>query len=88
MTEEAYDPPLVHLPGTKLTPEVVLHRTINKLDRIKGVFVVIQWDDETFDADWSQMKVSELALAALLMSHEVTKVATGNDAEALFRAGA
>ena len=41
-----YIPPLVHLPGTRLTPEVVLHRTINKMQRIKGVAIVIQWDDD------------------------------------------
>ena len=30
-----YDPPLVHLPGTVLTPEVVLHRTLNKVHRMQ-----------------------------------------------------
>lgn len=61
-----YVPRLVHLPGTRLTPEVVLHRTLQKLDRIRAVTVIIQWDDCTFDVDWSQMKVSEAAMAAML----------------------
>jgi hypothetical protein len=74
---EHYTPPLVHLPGTRLTPEVVLHRTLNKLASIKAVVVVVQWDDDTFDFDWSQMKTSELALAALLLSDEVVKTAQG-----------
>lgn len=66
-----YEPKLLHLPGTKLTPEVVLHRTINKLDSIKAVFVVIQWHDETYDCDWSQMKVSELCMAEKIMDATV-----------------
>jgi hypothetical protein len=59
-----YKAKLVHLPGTQLTPGVVLHRTLNKLDRIKAVAVVIQWDDDTFDVDWSQQKTSELVMSA------------------------
>lgn len=70
----AYDPPLVHLPGTRLTPEVVLHRTVNKASHIKAVVVVIQWDDDTFDMDWSEMKASELAMAALILNRKATSV--------------
>lgn len=58
---------VVHLPGTQLTAEVVLHRTLGKLDRIKNVIVVIQWDDDTMDIDWSQMKASELCMASVLL---------------------
>ena len=46
-------PKILHLPGTKLTPEVVLHRTLTKLPHIKSVCIVIQWDDDSFDVDWS-----------------------------------
>jgi len=70
-----YEPKLVHLPGTDLTPEVVLHRTLNKLPHLKAVAIVIQWDDDTFDADWSQMKVSELALAALILNQHAVETA-------------
>jgi len=59
-----YDSKLVHLPGSKLTPEVVLHRTLNKLEHIKAIVVVIQWNDESYDLDWSQMKTSELVMGA------------------------
>lgn len=66
----SYEPKLVHLPGTKLTPEVVLHRTLNKLERIKAVTIVIQWDDDSYVADWSQMKASEICMAsAVLATH-------------------
>ena len=75
MTE--YIPRLVHLPGTKLTPEVVLHRTLNKLARIKAVAVVIQWDDDTFSSDWSQMRVSELCMASVIFNQDVVGTING-----------
>lgn len=74
-----YEPKIVHLPGTTLTPEVVVHRTLQKLDRIKAVLVVIQWDDETFDLDWSQMKTSELCMAAMCAHRKAARVASGED---------
>lgn len=58
---------VVHLPGTRLSAEVVLTRTMQNLPRIKAVAVVIMWDDDSFDMDWSNMKRSELAMAASVM---------------------
>ena len=72
-----YVPRLVHLPGTRLSPEVMLHRTLDKLDRIKGIALVIQWDDESFDTDWSAMKVSELCMASMVLTETVKDVAMG-----------
>lgn len=66
-----YNPKVVHLPGTKLTPEVVLHRTLQKLDSIAGVVVLIQWKDSTVDVDWSNMKLSELAFASVILQKTV-----------------
>jgi hypothetical protein len=60
-----------HLPGTRLTPEVVLHRTVDKLPRIKAVLVVIQWDDDTLSCDWSQMPVSTLCMASFVLQHDL-----------------
>lgn len=71
MTE--YEPPLVSLPGTRLSPEVLLHRTLNKVGRMKAVTVIIQWDDDTFDCDWSSMKTSELCMAEKVFDEEVRK---------------
>lgn len=70
MTEQ-FVPKLVHLPGTELVPEVVLHRTLNKLEDIKAVVVVIQWKDDSFSSDWSQMRVSELCMASTCLDMEV-----------------
>ena len=75
MSQELYKPKLVHLPGSRLTPEVVLHRTLNKVDRIKAVAVIILWDDDSYDTDWSNMKLSELVMSVkaldLDMAHEL-----------------
>jgi len=64
-----------HLPGTILTPEVVLHRTLDKLPRVKAVMVVIQWDDDTFDMDWSSMRVSEMFMAVAVAHRNVDQTA-------------
>ncbi len=63
-----YDPKLVHLPGTALSPEVVLHRTLQKLEHIESVVVMIKWKKETFDADWSVQKTTDLTAQALLLT--------------------
>jgi len=76
VAEGDYDPPLVHLPGTKLTPDVVLHRTLNKVPRMKGVIVLIQWDDDTWAIDWSLMTTADMAFAAKTLDIELTDVIT------------
>lgn len=77
---EPYEQKVVHLPGTTLTPEVLLHRTLSKASRIKAVTVVIQWDDDSFDADWSSMKTSELVMAALVLDENARNTAMGRTA--------
>ena len=77
MSDE-FVPKLVHLPGTGLSPQVVLHRTLDRLDRIKAVAIIIQWDDDSFDSDWSQMRVSELCMAAMSFDDEVRDTMRGN----------
>ena len=64
---------IIHLPGTKLTPEVVLHRTLTKLPHIKSVVVVIQWDDGSVECDWSSMMVSDLFMGAMALDEEARK---------------
>lgn len=68
---------VVHLPGTILTPEVALARTMQKLPRIKAVTIVIQWDDDTFDCDWSSMKTSELCMASKVLDRQVDEAIEG-----------
>lgn len=76
MSEDAapYHPKLVHLPGTQLTPEVVLHRTLNKLEHIQNVTLIIEWQDGTMDVDWSQQKVSTLCMGLKVLDGIVNEV--------------
>lgn len=76
-----YNPKLVHLPGTKLTPYVVLYRTLDKIDHIKAVTIVVQWQDETFSVDWSQMRASEFCAAALMLDINARSVLEGKNDE-------
>lgn len=73
-----YEPKLVHLPGTRLTPEVVLHRTLNKLDQIKSVIVIIQWDDESHEIDWSQQPTSAMCTSVVALQYQAAKLLMGD----------
>lgn len=78
-----YDPPLIHLPGTKLTPDVVLHRTLNKIEHIEAVTVIIQWKaDSSLSVDWSSMAARDLALASLVMNKVAAEHAIQRDPSA------
>lgn len=68
-----YTRPLVHLPGTPLTPEVVLHRALNELDRIASVIVVVVFKDSTVEVDRSRMKMETLAWASMALTGEVNR---------------
>lgn len=72
MTDD-YHPKIVSLPGVRVSPEVVLHRTLGKLDRIKAVTIVIQWDDDTMECDWSTMKTSELCMSSFVLQAQADR---------------
>ena len=73
------DQHLVHLPGTRLTPEVVLHQTLEEIARIKAVTIVIQWDDDTFGIDWSRQQINDMCMGAVLLQAKAAKVAAGGE---------
>lgn len=74
----SFERKIIHLPGTELSPEVVLHRTLTKIDSIKNITVVIQWKDDTLGADWSSMKSSELAMASFVLQNVALEVVGGS----------
>lgn len=78
-----YVPKLVQLPGTKLSPEVVLHRSLNKLDHIDHVLVIIGWKDGSVDCDWSQMTISQLCFADVSLTMQIQELLRGNRPECL-----
>ena len=65
---EPYVPKIVGLPGAPPSPELVLHRTLGKLEHIKSVTVIIQWKaDDSFSVDLSTMTKSELYMSARVL---------------------
>lgn len=70
---------IFHLPGTRLTPEVVLHRTLTKVDHVEAVTVIIQWKDGTYAVDWSQQKVRDLCMASMVLHDKATDAMHGHD---------
>lgn len=77
-------PKIIHMPGTRLSPEVVLHRTLEKIEHIESVAVVIRWKvDDTYDVDWSQQKTSELCMSAMMLHDMALKVASGRQPDAV-----
>lgn len=70
LTDGGFTKKLHSLPGVDRTPEVLLHQTIEKLPRIKAISLIIQWDDGSFDADWSTMLMTELITAATVLRLE------------------
>lgn len=71
MTFNIFTRKIVSIPGRNVSPEVVLHRTLEKLDRIKSVAVVIEWDDESYACDWSATTLSALRMAAHALDGDV-----------------
>jgi hypothetical protein len=72
-----YKPKIVGFPGADISPEVLLHRTLGKLECIKAVTVVIQWDDDSFVCEWSSMKMSELCMASKMLSINIDEEIKG-----------
>lgn len=66
-----------HLAQTRLTPEVVLHRTLADLSDVKSVVVLIQRADGSWEADYSQLSHAELCMAEKWLSLEVADVVMG-----------
>lgn len=75
---DADDQKIVHLRGTPLTPDVVLHRTLQDVKKISAIAVVIKWDDDTYDVDWSRMTTSDLCMASMVLSDLATRVMRGD----------
>lgn len=63
---------IAHLPGTDITPELVLARTLEKAKagHIKNVCIYVQWTDESVDFDYCTMKQSDLAFMTIAMLME------------------
>lgn len=66
---------IAFLNHTKRTPVVALAQTLEKAQagKIKSIYISIQWEDDSYDSDWSQMKRSELLMHAYQAQSDITK---------------
>lgn len=64
---------IAFLNNTRRTPLVALAQTLEKAQagKIKSVYISIQWEDDTFASDWSQMKRAELLMHAFQAQADV-----------------
>ena len=69
---------IIHLPGTKLSPQVVLARTLTKIEHIESVVVLIGWKDRSVALDWSEMNAADLAFMAMYFDDQVRAVIRGD----------
>lgn len=70
------------LANTKLTPTVVLARTLEKAQhgKIRSAWVGIHWaDSDQFDYDCSLMSIRDLGLHRLVLERRLNNVAFGGD---------
>lgn len=71
------------LPGTTLSPKVVLARTMDEVDRIKAVTIIIQYDDDTFYSDWSCQEVKDLCMGCMEHEEAVRSLLRGEQPDSL-----
>lgn len=72
---------LIHLPGTVLTPEVVLHRTLQEVEHISSIVVLIQWKDDSVSMDWSEQENQDLAMKSTVIQGHVYRQLFGIEEE-------
>ena len=78
MRKQQAQPRLVAMiPNRDTTPQVVLERTLDKIDRIKSIAVVIVWkgedDDEEYGFDHSIMTTGTLGLCARILEAQTNQ---------------
>ena len=62
---------IVDLPGP-VSPRRVLERTLDKLDDIDAVYVVIKWSDNRgYDTDWSKLSTGQLCMIGAITQRTV-----------------
>lgn len=76
---EEYTPKLAYLPSAVHSPHIVLSRTLDKVEHIQAVAVVIMWKNGEFATDWSQMKVSELCMSGVALDEAVRRTFRGEE---------
>lgn len=63
------------LPGVRTDAVTVLARTLEKAQagKVASVFISIEWNDTTVEADWSNMKIMTLCYHQQCLQHAVQR---------------
>lgn len=72
-----YEPKIIHLPGTRLSAEAVLHRSADKSDHATAAIVLIRWKDGSWGVDWSNMENRDFTFACALLNMKQGEVLSG-----------
>ena len=70
---------LACLPGTGLSPEVLLHQILEDKDDIKAVVIVVEWKDGVRSVAWSDMCVSETCMSSKVLDVAVSRELSKDD---------
>ena len=70
---------LVPLRPHDTTARVVLERTLDKMEHIENVIVVIHWKGGTIDCDWSNLMKSDFALSAIAVNEQARQICLRKD---------
>lgn len=70
---------IAFLNHTRRTPLVALAQTLEKAQagKIKSVYIGIQWEDDTYAADWSNMPRHDLAMHVMHAQKEAREEGLG-----------
>lgn len=60
------------------TPEVVLHRFVDKIEHIASVALIITWNDGSISTDWSTQKTGHLVYSTVMLHREAIDIANKN----------
>lgn len=65
------------LPGTRMSPRTLLHQVLERGDELQAVAVVVFERDGSMWSEWSNMKSSDLAAAAVIMHADANEALQG-----------
>jgi heme-degrading monooxygenase HmoA len=68
---------IVRLPGTKLTPKILLAQTLEDADHIESVVVITKWKDDDTTVAWSRQEQQDVAFAVQILEMKLRQVIDG-----------
>ena len=64
-------PKIARMPGTRLSPEVLLRNMLEDIDQVKSIALVIEWEDDTFQVCNSAMPHTKCVAMGAFMARKM-----------------